>query len=166
MTDLTDWDDDISGEDNKEDTIIELADIVKEDDNVSALEDVIELIDIVEDGGSDLDLDIVKEDNLQDKLSFDQELELEIDGPDSIEPDLIKPDEFIEPGAIAEVEVDVQDFSVSQEQLEAALERVIEKKFADKIENILFEVMEKVIEKEITEIRDCLQKDLNEIGKV
>ena len=45
---------------------------------------------------------------------------------------------------------------MSPEQVEVALERVIEKKFADKIEGILFEVMEKVIEKEITEIRESL----------
>ena len=44
------------------------------------------------------------------------------------------------------------------------MERVVEKKFADKIETILFEVMEKVIEKEIKEIKESLQKDLDQIG--
>lgn len=52
----------------------------------------------------------------------------------------------------------------TQEQVDAALERVIEKKFAGKIEKILFEVMEKVIEKEIADIRERLQKDLDKLG--
>ena len=53
---------------------------------------------------------------------------------------------------------------MSQEQVEAALELVIEKKFADKIEIILHEVTEKVIEKEIVEIKKSLQKDLDQMG--
>ena len=52
------------------------------------------------------------------------------------------------------------DFNIDQEQIEAILERIIEKKFADKIESILFEVMESVIEKKIVEIKESLQKDL------
>jgi len=56
------------------------------------------------------------------------------------------------------------DSSISQEQLDAALERVIEKKFAGKIEKILFEVMERVIEKEVVDLKARLQKDLDEIG--
>ncbi len=56
------------------------------------------------------------------------------------------------------------DSSISQEQVDAALERVIEKKFAEKIEKILFEVMERVIEKEVVDLKARLQKDLDEIG--
>ena len=56
------------------------------------------------------------------------------------------------------------DPSVSREQLDAALERVIEKKFTGKIEKILFEVMEKVIEKEVVDLKARLQKDLDKIG--
>jgi len=52
--------------------------------------------------------------------------------------------------------------TITREQVDAALERVIEKKFAVKIEKILFEVMEKVLEKEIADIRKRLQKDLDE----
>jgi len=54
---------------------------------------------------------------------------------------------------------------VSQEMFEAALERVIVKKFSETIEKILFEVMEKVIQKEITDIKSSLQKDLDDIGR-
>ena len=56
------------------------------------------------------------------------------------------------------------DINIDQAQVEAILERIIEKKFADKIESILFEVMENVIEKQIIEIKESLQKDLEQIG--
>ena len=56
------------------------------------------------------------------------------------------------------------DLNIDQEQIEAVLERIIEKKFADKIESVLFEVMENVIEKQIIEIKESLQKDLDQIG--
>ena len=52
------------------------------------------------------------------------------------------------------------NFNIDQEQIEAILERIIEEKFAGKIESILFEVIEKVIEKQIVEIKENLQKDL------
>ena len=55
---------------------------------------------------------------------------------------------------------------IRMEDLEAALERVIEAKFSDKIESILFEVMERVIEKEIAQIKESLQKDLDQIGNI
>ncbi|MEE4364592.1 MAG: hypothetical protein V2J08_11700 [Desulfotignum sp.] len=54
--------------------------------------------------------------------------------------------------------------AVSQQQVEAALERIIEKKFSEKIDIILFDVMERVISREIREIRENLQKDLDQIG--
>jgi beta-glucosidase-like glycosyl hydrolase len=62
------------------------------------------------------------------------------------------------------VDSSLVESSISQEKLDEALERVIEKKFAGKIEKILFEVMEKVIEKEIVDLKARLQKDLDEIG--
>ena len=55
------------------------------------------------------------------------------------------------------------DIVVDREQIETILEQIIEKKFADKIESILFEVMEKVIEKQIIEIKESLQKNLEQI---
>ncbi|MCM2283466.1 MAG: hypothetical protein NDI81_01730 [Desulfobacula sp.] len=54
-------------------------------------------------------------------------------------------------------------FAPTSEQLEAALEKVIEKLFADKIQAILFQVVERVIEREISGIRESLQKDLDQI---
>ena len=56
--------------------------------------------------------------------------------------------------------VEPDDFNIDQEQIETVLERIIEKKFSAKIESILFEVMENVIEKQIVKIKENLQKDL------
>jgi hypothetical protein len=52
---------------------------------------------------------------------------------------------------------------MSTQQLETALERVIERKFAEKIEPMLFEAMERVIAREIKKIKESLQKDLDQI---
>ena len=55
------------------------------------------------------------------------------------------------------------EISVSEAQIEAALERVIEKKFAEKIEPLLFETMERVILQEIQKIKTTLLKDADQI---
>lgn len=54
--------------------------------------------------------------------------------------------------------------SLGRGDIEAALEKFIEKKFSETIEKILFEVMEKVIKREIEDIKAGLQKDLDDIG--
>ncbi|NWH05065.1 hypothetical protein [Desulfobacter latus] len=54
--------------------------------------------------------------------------------------------------------------SLDRGELEAVLEKVIEKKFSGIIEKILFEVMEKVIKREIEDIKAGLKKDLDDIG--
>ena len=61
--------------------------------------------------------------------------------------------------------VEATEARVLREDFEAALERVIEKKFSESIETILFEVTEKVVQKEITDIKAALQKDLDDIGR-
>ena len=48
--------------------------------------------------------------------------------------------------------------------IEAVLEKLIEKKFSEIIEKILFEVTEKVIKREIEDIKAGLKKDLDDIG--
>lgn len=111
-----------------------MADITGQDDQI------IELTDIVDDvaAGSD------------DEMADDDIIELiDIDAaPDDPEVHKVPPDEA----------------AVSQQQVEAALERIIEKKFSEKIDVILFDVMERVISREIREIRENLQKDLDKIG--
>ena len=88
--------------------------------------------------------------------------ELEVDELDSDDNnDIIEDKSKLEPEAQKIVS---DDINIDQAQVEAILERIIEKKFADKIESILFEVMENVIEKQIIEIKESLQKDLEQIG--
>ncbi|MDA3915841.1 MAG: hypothetical protein PF690_02600 [Deltaproteobacteria bacterium] len=90
------------------------------------------------------DVELSDVDQAYDDWEDDTE-DITVDKPET-EPDLDKvvPDSFI----------------IDQEQIETVLERIIEKKFAGKIESILFEVMENVIEKQIVEIKESLQKDL------
>lgn len=52
-----------------------------------------------------------------------------------------------------------KSFSLSEEQLEEALERVIKKMFAEKIDSILVEVIEKSVAKEIERLKDILTDD-------
>lgn len=54
--------------------------------------------------------------------------------------------------------------SLNRVDIEAVLEKIIEKKFSATIEKILFEVMEKVIKREIEDIKAGLKKDLDDIG--
>jgi len=54
--------------------------------------------------------------------------------------------------------------SLDRDDIEAVLEKLIEKKFSEKIEKILFEVTEKVVKREIEDIKAGLKKDLDDIG--
>ena len=110
-------------------------------------DDIIELTDVVTDGSSEED---------------DQEI---------IELTEIHTEDFETAGEVQAAESpegetgDVLEMPVGREDLEAALERVIERKFSETIETILFEVTEKVIQKEIADIKAALQKDLDDIGR-
>ncbi|WP_300464739.1 hypothetical protein [Desulfobacula sp.] len=157
---MTDWDDDILGMDKTDEDIIELTDIVEEGLDPATQEDLIELTDIVEEGTIDLDLGIVEETpvkdeenfEIEDEIDFNEGFEIEIDSPADEVP--MAPIETIEPA---------WESSVTQEQIAAALERVIEKKFAEKIDTLLFEVMERVVEQEIARIKKRLLKDLDQM---
>ncbi len=149
-----------------DDDIIELTDIVDKDSDIST-DDVMELTDIAEDENISLDPDI------EDELPHDiiemevEESETEESETEEFETDEFETDEF-ETEDVEQTEDDfnkaaIQDLDIDQEQIESVLERVIEKKFYGKIENILFEVMENVIEKQIIEIKESLQKDLDQI---
>ncbi|CCK79812.1 hypothetical protein [Desulfobacula toluolica] len=168
---MTDYDDDMLGDDKTDDSIIELTDIVKygsghatQEDIIQ--EDIIELTDMIENDDTDFGPHGVKEDSLkleenfetEDEFFFDKGLELEMGDPTDADP---TGDDSLELEKITE---STSDLNVSQEQVEAALERIIEKKIAGKIETILFDAMEKVIEKEIAGIKKSLQKDLDQIG--
>jgi hypothetical protein len=181
MADTTDWYDDFINDEKTDDKIVELTDIVEEEkdpstqediieltdiveeEKDSSTEDIIELTDIVEDQSADLDLDSIKEDGfeakesleLEDDIFFKQEVGLEMDSPVG--------DVALEPSVVNEP---AAELSVTKEQLEAALERVIEKKFADKIDILLMDGMEKAIKKEIVEIKERLLKDLDQMENI
>jgi hypothetical protein len=59
---------------------------------------------------------------------------------------------------------DADEIPVSEKQIEAALERVIEKKFAEKIEPLIFDTVERVILQEIKKIKAALLEDVDRNG--
>ncbi len=54
--------------------------------------------------------------------------------------------------------------SLDWKEIEAALEKIIEKKFSGGIEKIFFEVLEKVIKQELEDIKSKLKKDLDDMS--
>jgi hypothetical protein len=113
---------------------------------------IIELTDVVEDG----------EDT---ELSLSEDIFSEDDIPDENPIELMDEDDFNDiEKAVAADEISVPDeIYVSDEKIQTALERVIEKKFAEKIEPLLFETMERVILQEIQKIKTTLLKDMDRI---
>ncbi len=163
MVDMTDWYDDFIKEEQIDEKIVELTDIVDGEKMPPKQEDIIELTNIVEDDTAVLDMDSIKKDDFksgenleqEDDIPFKEDLELEQDDP----VDEIPFEQYV---------ATAPDLAsrVTQEQLEAALERVIEKKFADKLDILLVEGMEKAIKKEIIEIKERLKKALDQMETV
>ena len=52
--------------------------------------------------------------------------------------------------------------SIPMGELEGVLERVITKRFSDKIERMVIEIIEKCVTKEIEKIKDLILNELNE----
>ncbi len=121
---------------DNDDEIIELTDLASDESSEGENQEIIELteVDTGEDVSDPIDAPLTLEDDISD-LGIGDDADKEVDLPE-----------------------------VSQDAFEAALERVIEKKFSESIEKILFEVMEKVIQREIADIKTGLQKDLDDIG--
>jgi hypothetical protein len=130
----------------KDDGIIELTQVVEADLSDAIDPDVIELTDI----------STQMEGTEQEDLALDFDLEMD----EAIEP-VAEP--IVPVATVSEAPATAIDAGITQEQIDEALERVIEKKFAETIEKSLLEVMEKVLEREIADIRKRLQKDLDEI---
>lgn len=109
---------------------------------------IIELTQVVGKNTSDpLDPDVIELTDIETPAGPDKGLELDIPAKDT-----------------AGIPVCQVESSVTREQLDAALERVIENKFGTQIEGLVFEVMEKVLERELVNIRKRLQKDLDELS--
>lgn len=105
-------------------------------------DDIIELTDVVTEESSPKDqevIELVQKAPAQDGVLSDDE------------PLARKDEEHIMP-------------SVDRGDIEAVLEKLIEKKFSETIERIIFEVMEKVIKREIEDIKAGLKKDLDDMG--
>ncbi|MFA5905306.1 MAG: hypothetical protein WC836_15340 [Desulfobacula sp.] len=150
---MIDWDDDRTNADRAEEEILELTDIVMDAPVSGEDNDIIDLTDIVNDKGMDLNPDIEKVETESSDEDFDTDFEPE---EKLITAPVMNHDDERAPNVT----------SLTSEQIETALEKIIEKQFADKIETLLFQVMEKVIEREIAGIRESLQKDLDQIGNV
>ena len=156
----------------QDDGIIELTQLVEEDLSDGSAQNLIELTDIHSQPGemqvpeieeTDLGLELDLDDGqaatddiilLEDRdVSFDSNvIDSKGSGSESSGAAIIVPD------SSSSIES-----TITQEQVEAALERVIEKKFSAIIEQNLGEVMEKVLEREIANIRKRLQTDLDEM---
>lgn len=156
-----------------DDPVIELTDIVEE--NTASEPDL--ALDNVDGEALDFGDDFSMEDEFSEESAIEPaapEPEADVIGLPGDEPD--EPDEIQEEEALLDnvsMEEDLAnetpvadapspEINLGVEDIEAALERVIEKKFADRIETMLFEVMEKVIEKEIMQIKNSLLKDLDQ----
>jgi hypothetical protein len=55
---------------------------------------------------------------------------------------------------------------VEPEIIEAAINKIVQEKFSDNIESVLFSIMGKVMEKEISEVKKNLQNDLDNITDI
>lgn len=135
--------------------ILELTEEVTE-----ASEDADEPIDYAEDPlaatieldeGFDHDMDVDHEED-----DFVDSLGMEI-GTEEDE-DEAKPEETAAEPADA---IPVEGIDISDEQLDAALERVIKNMFYDKIDRVLVEVIEKTVSKEIERLKKILTEELS-----
>ncbi len=127
----------MADETKQDDPVIELTDVVEDDKDMGDVlsNDTFSQDDTFDDNAIELT-------DMEEVSDFEMDIEdIEIQGP--------APDDRTE------------EIPVSQEQIEAALEQVIEKKFAQKIEPLLFEAMERVIQQEIQKIKTSLLKDMD-----
>lgn len=154
---------------------------------------IIELTDVVEDGDEAEDVlsdDILSEDEISEDspieltdmddfsgFEMDAESDVEEIGMDDPTPDEASGDRPVpdnedaaeqtlvfQETPVTDETLEIDEMSVSEAQIEAALERIIEKKFAEKIEPLLFDTMERVILQEIQKIKTALLKDMDRIG--
>jgi hypothetical protein len=140
---MADW------ENKEQDEIIELTDITCPDSDFDEKDQVIDLTEIIQRVDNTSDPHILPEDSGKD--ADEAEAELFFDYKDKY----------------LKYEKNKTDFTeISQEDLEAALERVIEKQYADKIQSVLLQTVEKVVEKQISELKESLKKDFENMDGV
>ena len=144
--DIIELTDIVSDSAGTEEPIIELADIVKAapPDTPVAVEDealnVIELTDVVQEHAGVMDEDVIVETIYEEHPDDD-------DFTDSLGVDL--------ESGIAAPEAP----SISHEQVEAAIERVVKEMLSEKIEPLLLKIIEKEISKEVERLKTLLLDD-------
>jgi hypothetical protein len=158
----------MSGETKQDDSIIELTDVVEDGQGAEETlsDDILSDVEISDDSAIELtdieefnDIEMDAEPDVQEIEPEDPSRD-ELDGNDSFSEEAIAVDKTSDSGEMSASD----QLSISDEQIEAALERVIEKRFAEKIEPLLFDTMERVILQEIQKIKAALFKDMDQIG--
>ena len=157
---------------DEEDTIIDLDDVLKADDDDN--EEIIDLLDSMtpvedetESGDSD---DILNLTDMVEPVGSDDEILPDLDEPFPAEADseLTAPVQDdadvadsigLEIGDDDGLDAPVDQIPVSGDQMEAALERVIEKMFGEKIESMIYDVVEKAVSREIRRIKNAIMED-------
>ncbi|MCP3900000.1 MAG: hypothetical protein GY707_09840 [Desulfobacteraceae bacterium] len=170
-----------TGEEKKEEEILDLTNIVTDDDAaekqsmpgddkeegeneefVEVDEDYIEVVD--EPIDLDVDVDEKSEQAKSPAMEFDlekiKELVKQEVGTQLAD---VYDDEDEEDNDVDEKDPEI---IVEPEKIEAAIEKIVQEKFSDNIESVLFGIMEKVMEKEIAEVKKNLQNDLDDITNI
>ena len=154
IIDLTDTVEEISNEPDEDDEIIEL--IAEPGDTPQEIEEIGESIfpsndPLTEsDDIPDLDSDLFEE-----TIDVDEELDPEV----PVDP-LLKDDFAGSLGIELETGEEIQEGSLeADEQIDAALERVIKKIFYEKIDGILVGVIEETVKREIKRLRNILLEE-------
>jgi hypothetical protein len=148
-------------------------------------EEVIDLTQVVNDQEDDIiELDALVDSKDQQPQSEDDaiiELDAPVDDPDqTVSPDdggVIDLMDAVEPGPTAHDDLKAVDapvvggdateplpVNVSEVQLEAALERVIEKTYAMKIEQLILQRIEKTVQREIEKIKKEILEDSDDMS--
>ncbi|MCD4788165.1 MAG: hypothetical protein K8R09_08105 [Desulfobacterales bacterium] len=144
---------------------------VSEEKKVPELDD--DILDNIVKLEDDLNKDIEIDNYLDDEFVDSTDLGLELDAPEDKKQDIsLEPEEESDElgQLIADVVEDTQqkapyeketasdtpDIPLSPEQVDEALERVIKKMYADKIDSMLTEVIEKTVTKEIERLKALL----------
>ncbi len=137
-----------------EDEIIELTDVVEIAGTVKPVEEEQDLVmkDLEEDMGSD---EYIKDDFA---ASLGMKIEIE-SGSDSTD-GLIEDKEVDSESVFQE---DTGKLAVSPQQVEAAIERVVQRMLGDKIDAILIEIIERAVTQEIIRLKNILHVNENDL---
>lgn len=130
----------------------------KPDDDESVLELTDEVAEASEEAEDPLAAAIELDEGFDDDLDVDHE---EDDFVDSLGMEIGTEFDEDEAEETADTSPLAEGIDISSEQLDAALERVIKNMFYDKIDNLLVEVIEKTVSKEIERLKKILTEEVS-----